>query len=319
MYARATMPYEAACDVYSIGIVLVELIVGRLQSGNIKEDYYFKYIKDMKGKDVKDGWRILMKDADGQVTWNDRSLERVCKIAVECITTVPKKRIKTDKLVQELSDVVNRDFAVSNDIENCIQSEHREANLTQPLSKKPKIDGNPFKPCCLCHRTACATIGCGIKNAHLTCVECIEQDIEKQMGESGSGISCAIQGCPGRFNDKALFGKISQNVYNTYLLERERQKPIDDSFKRFEDALKQIYNGQQQNRRILIDIKGGTQDIKDGIQDVQGGIQDVQGGIQDIKGDVQDIKSGIQDITGGVQKAMGALAFLATNDVKKMP
>jgi hypothetical protein len=54
-------------------------------------------------------------------------------------------------------------------------------------------------------------------------------------------------------------------------------------------------------------------------QDVKGGIQEVNGGIQDIKGDTQDIKGGIQDINGRFQRALGAMAFLASNDVKKCP
>jgi hypothetical protein len=127
LYAHGTMAYKAACDVYSIGIVLVELIVGHLQNGDKYGDYYCWYIKDIKDEPVVDGWKILMKDADGQVTWNDCSLECVCKIAMKCIMAGPSKQIKTDKLVQELSDVVNLDVVLSNDM----------AILTQQPSTTP--------------------------------------------------------------------------------------------------------------------------------------------------------------------------------------
>jgi hypothetical protein len=86
---------------------------------------------------------------------------------------------------------------------------------------------NSNEPCCLCHRNACATIGCDQENAHLTCVQCIEDHIGRQMQESGSDIHCAIQGCPGRINDDALKGKISPNLYivcKLYVQQRKRQK-----------------------------------------------------------------------------------------------
>jgi hypothetical protein len=65
-YAPGTK-FKATCDVYLTGIVLVDRIVGHLQSGKIEEDFYLKYIKDMEDEVVVDGWKILMKDADGQV------------------------------------------------------------------------------------------------------------------------------------------------------------------------------------------------------------------------------------------------------------
>jgi serine/threonine protein kinase len=286
-YARGTVAYEAACDVYSIGIVLVELIVGRLQNGHEYGDYFFRYIKDIYDDPVVDGWKILMNDADGQVTWNDCSLERVCKIAVECIMASPRKRIETDNLVQGLSEAANLDFAeavkldfdLSN--ENGIECEHQEANLAQQPSIMPMIDRNSDKPCCLCNRSACATIGCSQNNAHWTCVQCIEEHISEQMGKSGSGICCAIEGCPGRIKDESLYGEISQNLYILYVQERGRQKPMDDS-------LKEIMETLQAHHRIVMSS-------------------------------FQDVKGGVQDIKGRVQRELGAMAYIASNDVKKCP
>jgi hypothetical protein len=227
----------------------------------------------MEDRTVKNGRKILMKDADGQVTWNDCSLERVCKIAVKCIKASPDSRIETVDLVQKLSDVVNLDFAESNDIENGIQSEHQEVVLTQQLSTMPLISKSN-KTCCLCHRTACATIGCGQKNAHSTCVQCIAEHISEQMGKSGSGIRCAIDGCPGTINDDDLNGKMPQIFFFLYVQERGRQKLMDDNIKQMDDR-------QQQNHRILI--------------------------------------SSLKDIKSSVQRALGAMAYLASNDIKKCP
>jgi hypothetical protein len=94
------------------------------------------------------------------------------------------------------------------------------------------------------------------------------------MGKSGSGICCAIDGCPGTINDDDLNGKISPNLYTLYVQQRVMQKVLDD-------VLKPIIDNQQLNHRIVM--------------------------------------SSLQDIKGRVQRALGAMAFLASNDVKKCP
>ncbi|KAI2497238.1 serine/threonine kinase [Fragilaria crotonensis] len=89
-----------AYDVYSLGVVMAELILGRLNDGNpthILETYV------LNGKSpVLDGWKLLKYDADVQVDWNADALELVCKTAVGCITPSSEDRLSTSVLLSRL-------------------------------------------------------------------------------------------------------------------------------------------------------------------------------------------------------------------------
>jgi hypothetical protein len=86
----------AAFDVYSIGLVMAELIIGHVNGDptNVFETYV------LNGKSpVVDGWKRLKRDADNKVTWNAGALELVCKTAVGCITPSPEGRLSTGALL----------------------------------------------------------------------------------------------------------------------------------------------------------------------------------------------------------------------------
>ncbi|KAI2502797.1 serine/threonine kinase [Fragilaria crotonensis] len=71
-------PYIAAYDVYSIGVVLVELILGRLTYSNDSQffDVFEKYVQEERRYHrIVDGWKKLMGDADPTVMWNPDALE----------------------------------------------------------------------------------------------------------------------------------------------------------------------------------------------------------------------------------------------------
>ncbi|KAI2494858.1 serine/threonine kinase [Fragilaria crotonensis] len=90
-------PYIAAYDVYSIGVVLVELILGclnatpstRLRTPSL--DVFEMYVQE--GRTycrIVDGWEKLKRDADPTITWNPDALEIACRAAIQCMDPFPE-------------------------------------------------------------------------------------------------------------------------------------------------------------------------------------------------------------------------------------
>ena len=95
--------YIPAYDVYSIGFVMAELIIGHVNGDptNVFETYV------LNGKSpVVDGWKRLKRDADNKVTWNAGALELVCKTAVGCITHSSEERLSTGALLPLLHHAI---------------------------------------------------------------------------------------------------------------------------------------------------------------------------------------------------------------------
>ena len=159
VYARGHIQYTVACDIFSIGVVLAELIVGSLQNGQLSayslSDFFSRYIKDEDDEPIENGWEILMQDADLLAQWNDAILERLCKLAVQCMTASPKRRISTLSLIHCLSEISLCDFTTeSADMGNasvanewaCIMSDEIEWNRTDDFAIELKQN------CVLCNR-----------------------------------------------------------------------------------------------------------------------------------------------------------------------
>jgi hypothetical protein len=99
------------------------------------------------------------------------------------------------------------------------------------------------------------------KKGHLTCVQCIlKEHILEQMGKSGSGICCVIEGCSETINDDDLNGKILPNLYSLYVQQGVLLKVLDN-------RLKSIIENQQLNHRIIM---SSLQTIQVGLQRAPG-------------------------------------------------
>ncbi len=98
--------YIPAYDVYSLGVVMAELILGHLNGDptNIFESYV------VNGETpIVDGWQQLINDADGQADWNAGALELISKTAIGCITPSSEGRLSTGVLLSRLHRAITVD------------------------------------------------------------------------------------------------------------------------------------------------------------------------------------------------------------------
>ncbi|KAI2493977.1 hypothetical protein MHU86_20551 [Fragilaria crotonensis] len=103
----------AAYDVYSIGIVLVELILGCLngvqstRNDSLFLDVFENYVQGERSHHrIVDGWDKLKRDADPIIVWNPGALEIACKAAIRCMDPFPEERLSTENLLDTLSDAI---------------------------------------------------------------------------------------------------------------------------------------------------------------------------------------------------------------------
>jgi serine/threonine protein kinase len=105
-------PYIAAYDVYSLGVVLTELILGCVNSaqstrnGTQFYDVFSKYVQNEDHEPIIGGWHRLSRDADPSIVWNPDVLYLACRSAVQCMAPFSAERLTTKALLDELSEAI---------------------------------------------------------------------------------------------------------------------------------------------------------------------------------------------------------------------
>jgi serine/threonine protein kinase len=116
-YARSmgTQPYKPAYDIFSLGVVLVEMICGQVQSRDA--DLYQMYVVD-------DGH--LVEDADSTVKWQSYILDAFCDVALKCMSSKPTERPSSEELADQLGALATHCFCSMNKLS--INKNESEAN-----------------------------------------------------------------------------------------------------------------------------------------------------------------------------------------------
>lgn len=105
-YERGSRKYTPESDVFSLGIVMVEVCTGRLQNAIDKpkgqrKDFYYDYVVDKKQDLIKD-----LDESAGQ--FDIKALATVCKIAVSCMDSEPMGRPGTASIFRLIESIVKR-------------------------------------------------------------------------------------------------------------------------------------------------------------------------------------------------------------------
>ena len=103
-YERGSRKYSPESDIFSLGIVIVELCTGRIQnhtdaSTGLRHDFYYDYVVDKRTD--------LAKDIDSSAgKWEKTTISTLCKIALACLESEPMRRPGASSIVNLLGDIV---------------------------------------------------------------------------------------------------------------------------------------------------------------------------------------------------------------------
>jgi serine/threonine protein kinase len=194
-------PYIAAYDVYSIGVVLVELILGCLNGVQAMQndtlfllDLFEMYVQDEYHERIVDGWEKLVCDADPTIIWNRASLQLVCTAAIQCMAPRPEERLSTKELLDTLRDAIL-------------------LNSEAGILRSEAVSAVDCGPCCAICNEYRSDIKCSA--GHALCTACI---VNKLGDDSGRQFLCLIDGCSSQpFQDEDLYGRIPFATYTRYV------------------------------------------------------------------------------------------------------
>jgi serine/threonine protein kinase len=221
--------YIPAYDVYSIGVVMAELILGHLNGHprNVSQ----AYVRNDDETPKVDGWKRLKDDVDKNVTWKADALEVVCLTTIGCLIQTSQGRLSTIKLLDLLKHAIDLQAADSNvepEVERVDSSPEKRPRTDAVIGKldailfkigkaKSEPKGGDLGLCIPCNRQR-AVIKCSV--GHALCADCIEEAILAPGAKNGDRhLPCLIEGCLRRFHDRDLSRHIKGAVYTYFFVQ----------------------------------------------------------------------------------------------------
>ena len=194
--------YQASYDVYSMGVVMVELIVGCLivgqpsKHGTKNSDVFRCCIEEMDGNPIPNRLDELKKRAE-ILNWSRKSLDLVCDVAICCTKPATTGRMTTKHVLLQLKE------AIHNSGHNLLDSEMYNCEE------------------CLCFVCGYHKASRTCSKGHKVCPSCIEDNIEFGLSGNCQHV-CPLKKC--RSSDDYIYGYISCEAYDRYLALRDPQE-----------------------------------------------------------------------------------------------
>jgi len=102
-YLMGGCDYESACDIFSVGVLLCDLITG--SSSSKKSQHYFRYkTKTTKGRGPT---TCLVENADECADWEGISLKCLADLALRCMESIPADRPDVVDVIRELHQIID--------------------------------------------------------------------------------------------------------------------------------------------------------------------------------------------------------------------
>lgn len=173
--------FKTACDVYSLGIVIMEFITGCLQGNqssrksNCLGDFRTRYLENEDEEEILHGDLQLLEDADACAGWESDTLQSLTKLALSCCEEKTKDRPTTADAIDQLSALV-----------------HSE-ELGNELGSRITSTAGPLKKGSACVRCNCPGIAIQCENNHGLCGSCLDTQVERNLHVPS--ITCPADRC----------------------------------------------------------------------------------------------------------------------------
>ena len=232
-YSRGHKTFEASCDVYSFGIVMIELVTGCLQNdrtklGDFSERYFPNDFEGTPAEALKLAIPKLVEDVDLLAEeWEDGILASVCELAIRCIQYTPNKRPTTIELVEKIGRFVSQTY---HDVGGCPKASCGGKTGTTSVNESAEL-------CVLCAKLSTPISIC---KDHFTCQQCFEGHVITHLGDMT--IQCPIVGCDQFFSNKEMFNNpfMSRNLYDLHVKKQDENGKWSKLYQHQNEILKQI-------------------------------------------------------------------------------
>jgi interleukin-1 receptor-associated kinase 4 len=247
---QRTFKFEAKSEIFSFGMVLLELMTGRIQGyqGLDENDLFAEYIDDE---------RSVLSDLDTRAgTWSNTCAEQVEALARECLAP-HRRRIGTMiAVMRRLVDLEKR-FCLATDEETRMLRRAEELQrerdaLRLQVSRQEAARAEANRTCIVCFDDKSAGLDCETSRDHFICAECAPQEVQRVLQEirepaqlarhreQGGHIKCVQPDCEAAYPEPALARVLSDDLFRQFRAAQDavvEQRLFDQLLARFQVEL----------------------------------------------------------------------------------
>ena len=186
---RANVPYDVKCDIFSFGVVLLELYTGQLQGSN--HDYL---LEQMLGEDG-----LLLPDERMAIgtRWPEEAAKQFIQLASECVAMYPKRRSDMRAVVSTLSDIcsLHQTTALESSLLRAhehmvMENERLRLQLDVSRHVQESQEKESMHDCCVClnnfpRSSGVLCDGDGAGNHHFFCNDDLDDMTTNQCSDLG--------------------------------------------------------------------------------------------------------------------------------------